>query len=65
MVRNLVGQVSKELDTSQRQKLFHSWCHINDKICPLIINNGSCVNVASTRVVDKLGLKTIPYAKPY
>ena len=31
----------------------------------LIIDSGSCVNVASTRVVDKLGLKTIPLAKPY
>ena len=26
---------------------------------------GSCVNMASPRVVDKLGLKTIPHAKPY
>jgi len=34
-------------------------------VCPLIIENGSCVNVASTRVVDKFGLKTIPHAKPY
>jgi len=32
---------------------------------PLLIDNGSCVNVASTRVVDKLGLKNIPHAKPY
>jgi len=35
------------------------------KTCSLIIDSGSCVNVASTRVVDKLGLKTIPHAKPY
>jgi len=45
--------------------MFHSRCHINDKLCPLLIDNGSCVNVASTRVVDKLGLKTTPHAKPY
>jgi len=65
MIRHQLRQVSKELDPSQRQNLFHSRCHINDKLCPLIIDNGSCVNVASTRVVDKLGLKTIPHAKPY
>ena len=26
---------------------------------------GSCANVASTRVVDKLGLSTISHTKPY
>ena len=31
----------------------------------LIIDSGSCVNVASTKVVEKLGLKIIPHAKPY
>jgi len=65
MIRHQLRQVSKELDPSQRQNLFHSRCHINDKLCPLLIDNGSCVNVASTRVVEKLGLKTIPHAKPY
>jgi len=65
MIRHQLRQVSKELDPSQRQNLFHSRCHINDKLCPILIDNGSCVNVASTRVVDKLGLKTIPHAKPY
>jgi len=65
MIRHQLIQVSKELDPSQRQNIFHSRCNINDKLCPLLIDNGSCVNVASTRVVDKLGLKTIPHAKPY
>jgi len=65
MIRHQLRQVSKELDPSQRQNIFHSRCHINDKLCPLLIDNGSSVNVASTRVVDKLGLKTIPHAKPY
>jgi len=52
---NLKGEVKSEW------KL----CHINDKLCLIIIDNGSCVNVTSTRVLDKLGLKTIPYDKPY
>ena len=29
------------------------------------MDGGSCANVASTRVVDKLGLPTISHAKPY
>jgi len=65
MIRHQLRQVSKELDPSQRQNLFHSRCHINDKLCLLLIDNGSCVNVASTRIMENLGLKTIPHAKPY
>jgi len=65
MVRHQLGQVPKELDPSQRQNLFHGGCLINDKICPIIIDSGSCVNMASPRVVDKFGLKTIPHAKSY
>jgi len=56
--------VPKDLE-SQRENIFHSRCLINNKFCFLIIDSGSCVNVARTRVVDKLGLKTIPHVKPY
>jgi len=63
MVRRQLGQVPKEIDPSQRQNLFHGGCLINDKICPFIIDSGSCVNMASLRVVEKFGLKTIPHAK--
>ena len=31
----------------------------------MIIDGGSCTNVASTRVVEKLDLPTISYTKPY
>ena len=31
----------------------------------MIIDGGSCVNVASTRIVEKLGLPTISHKKPY
>ena len=64
MVRCMLGQVPKEFE-NQREIIFHSRCQINNKTCSLIIHSGSYVNVASTRVVDKLGLKTIPHAKPY
>ena len=65
MVRRQLGQVPKELDPSQRQNLFHGGCLINDKICTFIIHSGSCVNMASPRVVDTFSLKIIPHAKPY
>jgi len=31
----------------------------------MIIDGGSCANVASTRVVEKLGLPNISHTKPY
>jgi len=39
MIMHQLKQVFKELDPSQRQNLFHSKCHINDKLCPLLIDN--------------------------
>jgi len=64
VVRRMLGQVPKEFE-NQRENIFHSRCQINNKTCSLIIDSGSYVNVTSTRVVDKLGLKTIPHAKLY
>ena len=61
----MLGQVLKPFDESQRENIFHSRCLINDRVCSLIVDGGSCANVASTRVVDKLGFSTISHAKPY
>jgi len=65
VVRRLLGQVLKPFDESQRENIFHTRCLINDRLCSLIVDGGSCANVASTRIVDKLGLSTIFHAKPY
>ena len=48
-----------------KEKIFFTQGANNNKTCSIIIDSGSCVNVASTRVVDKLSLNTIPHAKPY
>jgi len=34
-------------------------------VCEMIIDNGSCTNVASTTLVEKLGLTTLPHPRPY
>ena len=65
VVRRMLGQLSKPFDETQRENIFHTRCLINDKLCSLIVDEGSCANVASTRVVDKLALPTISHAKPY
>ncbi|RDX95089.1 hypothetical protein CR513_22440, partial [Mucuna pruriens] len=36
--------------------IFHSRCHVIGKLCSLIIDGGSSVNVASLRLVEKLNL---------
>jgi len=61
----MLGQVQKPFDESQRENIFHIRCLINDKLCSLIVDGGSRTNVASTRVVEKLGLPTTSHAKLY
>ncbi|GAV90985.1 zf-CCHC domain-containing protein, partial [Cephalotus follicularis] len=49
----------------QRENIFQSRCSIGNKICSMIIDSGSCANVASTTLVTKLGLPTTSHPKPY
>ena len=65
VVRRMLRQLQKPFDESQRENIFHTWCLINDELCSLIIDGGSCTNVTSTRVVEKLGLHTISHTQPY
>jgi len=60
----MLGTIPKSLDDTQRENNFHTRCLIN-KLCSLIIGGGSCTNVASTGVVEKLALPTISHTKPY
>ncbi|XP_038979001.1 LOW QUALITY PROTEIN: uncharacterized protein LOC120109324 [Phoenix dactylifera] len=55
----------KEEDDAQRDNIFHTRCHIQDKVCSMIIDGGSCTNVASTVLVEKLNLPTIKHPRPY
>jgi len=61
----MLGTIPKHLDDTQRENIFHTRCHINNKLCFMIIDGGSCANVESARVVEKLGLPTIYDTKPY
>ena len=63
-MRRLLGQVLLPFDESQRENIFHTRCLIQNNVCSLIVDGGSCANVASARVVDKLGLYTISHTKP-
>ena len=49
----------------QRENIFYTRCHINNKVCSVIIDGGSCNNVASTTLVEKLNLPTLKHPRPY
>ncbi|XP_021726914.1 uncharacterized protein LOC110694068 [Chenopodium quinoa] len=50
---------------SQRENLFHTRCKVGDISCKVIIDSGSCTNVASTEMVSKLNLPTRVHENPY
>ena len=62
--RALNVQVS-EGEEAQRENIFHTRCRVQGKICSMIIDGGSCTNVASTTMVEKLGLPTSKHPRPY
>ena len=65
MIRRLLGGQLKHEEESQRENIFHTRCLINGKVCMVIIDGGSCTNVASARLVSKLNLATKPHPRPY
>ncbi|KAK4552365.1 hypothetical protein RGQ29_032073 [Quercus rubra] len=63
--RALSAQVKEDDMEQQRENIFHTRCHINNKVCSMIIDGGSCTNVASTTLVEKLNLPTLKHLRPY
>jgi len=49
----------------QRENIFHSRCTIQGKVCSLIIDGGSCANVVSLSMIEKLGLQATAHPHPY
>ncbi|XP_042415164.1 uncharacterized protein LOC122004323 [Zingiber officinale] len=65
VLRALHMQAKEDDDGLQRENIFYTRCHVKDRVCSLIIDGGSCVNVASKLMVDKLSLPTLKHPKPY
>ncbi|KAI5657882.1 hypothetical protein M9H77_26675 [Catharanthus roseus] len=49
----------------QRENIFHSKCKVEERIANLIIDSGSCVNMANAYLVEKLKIPTTKYDKLY
>jgi ferredoxin len=63
--RTLQVQVKEDEINQQRENIFNTRCYVQSKVCGLIIDSGSCVNVCSTTLVSKLNLCSVKHAKPY
>jgi hypothetical protein len=63
--RTLQVQVKEDEINQQRENIFHTRCYVQSKVCGLIIDIGSYVNVCSTTLVSKLNLCTVKHVKPY
>ncbi|XP_070034692.1 uncharacterized protein [Nicotiana tomentosiformis] len=48
-------------ESLQREDLFHTRCTSHGKVCPVIIDGGSCTNVVSKDIVTKFSLETEIY----
>ncbi|XP_010527672.1 PREDICTED: uncharacterized protein LOC104804981 [Tarenaya hassleriana] len=65
VTRRVLSTMATSEETEQRETIFHSRCTIRNKVCGLIIDSGSCTNVASAYMVKKLGLETEKHPHPY
>jgi hypothetical protein len=65
VARRALSLQAKGVDEVQREFIFHTRCYVKDKVCSVIIDGGSCTNVASTIMVEKLGLPMVKHPRPY
>ena len=65
VARRALSLQAKEVEEAQRENIFHTRCYIKGKVCSVIIDEGSYTNVASTTMVEKLGLPVLKHPKPY
>ena len=62
--RVLSVQVTKA-EQEQRNNLFHTKGIVKERCIRIIIDGGSCNNLASVEMVEKLALQTKPHPRPY
>ncbi|GKV11623.1 hypothetical protein SLEP1_g22864 [Rubroshorea leprosula] len=65
VTRRALNVRAKEDDEVQCDNIFHKRCHVKNKLCSVIIDGGSCTNVASTVLVEKLNLPMTKHPRPY
>lgn len=67
MFRRVLLKPEKKVveEPKQRKKVFKTKCKVQGKCCNLIIDGGSTENLVSTKVMEKLKLKSLVHPNPY
>ena len=66
ILRKVILKPESEIEKSvQRNSLFRTTCKTKDRVCKVIIDSGSTDNLVSTKMVEKLELKTTAHPNPY
>jgi hypothetical protein len=65
IVQHVLSTQIERVEQNQRHTLFETMCVIKERSCCMIIDGGSCNNLASSNMVDKLALTTKPHPRPY
>ena len=65
VTKALSVQLKDEKQQTQRFNLFHTQAKANGKLIKVIIDGGSCHNLASKEMCEKLGLTMIKHPHPY
>ncbi|KAH0688954.1 hypothetical protein KY289_016312 [Solanum tuberosum] len=65
VVRRIMTINLGSVDEGKRENLFHTRCGIKGKTYSMIIDGGSCANVVSSYLVDKLGIACMKRSTPY
>ncbi|XP_021306280.1 uncharacterized protein LOC110431500 [Sorghum bicolor] len=65
VVRRVLSTQFVAAEQGQRHNLFQSRCKVKGQVCRFIIDGGSCNNIVSVLLVEKLGLPTRRHPHPY
>jgi hypothetical protein len=65
MMKVLENPEEEAQEPVQRNSLFRTDCKTSDRVCKVIIDNGSTNNLVSMEMVEKLKLETTTHLNPY
>ena len=65
VVQRVLSAQMERAKQNQRHTLFQTKFVIKERSCHVIIDGGSCNNLASAKMVEKLALITKPHPQPY
>jgi hypothetical protein len=65
IVQHVLSMQMEKAKQNQRHTLFQTKCVVKEHSCPMIIDRGSCNNLASSDMVEKLALSTNLHPHPY